>query len=102
MQFRIVRGAKSPDDLRLDWYIDGHWIAVPMMVGGFLADFFGENEDVLYPPPAKGGAKYIEYLRWSWKHGVDRAQAGLEAERYLRDRDRETRPRLFDEDEGAA
>lgn len=99
VRFRIVQGVKSPEDLRLDWLVEGSWIAVPMKVGGFLADFFCENEDILYPPPAKGGRKYIEYLRWSARHGVDKAQAGLEAEQYLRNKDRQERPPLFDPDD---
>lgn len=82
-RFRVQRGVKSPDDLRLDWYTPTGWRAVPMSPGAMMADFFFENEDVLYPPDMgnQGGSKYIALLRHAARHGWQKANAGLLAER---------------------
>ena len=82
VRYRVVRGAKGPDDLRLDWLIGGKWRAVHMRVAAMLADFFYENEDALYPPPRyKGGRKVLTYLRHAGLHGWEKAEAGLRVER---------------------
>ena len=93
ISFRIVRGRKGPNDLRLDWYVDGQWRPIHMRIAALLTDFFYENEDVLYPPPAKGGQKILDYLRWAAKNGWEKAEAGLRAERELK----RARPVLFDD-----
>lgn len=84
LRFRVTQGVKSPDDLRLDVKADGSWRAVHMRLGAFLADFFFENEDVLYPPPAKGGRKYLTYLRDATRYGWTKADAVLRIERRQR------------------
>lgn len=93
LRFRVCRGKKAPADLRLDVMTGGTWRAVHMRLGAMLADFFYENEDVLYPPPAKGGRKYLDYCRDAAKHGWEKAEAVLRIERRQKS--------LFDEeDEG--
>lgn len=95
--FRVVRGSKSADDLRLEVLAMGRWRPVRMSLGFFLADFFYENEDVLYPrephDPARclkpgcdgskhrGGQKYIGELRKAGRQGWQATDAFLEAER---------------------
>lgn len=95
MQFRVVHGVKAPDDLRLDWLVRdvqgiGHWITVPMSVALMLCDFFFENEDVLYPPPAKGGKYFLDYVRVACRSGWEKAQAGIRMAR-------QAKQGLFDE-----
>lgn len=92
MHFRVVAGKKGPDDLRLDQLVDGKWVAVRMAVGGMMADFFFENEEVLYPPPAKGGKKYLDYVRDAARFGWERAEAALRVERAVKN----MQPSLFD------
>ena len=93
--FRIVPGDKITmlgehgKDLRLEIYGENGWRAVHMRLGGFLADFFCDNEEVLYPPVTpdgfktqwKGAKKYLAYLRQSWHYGWEKAEAELQAER---------------------
>jgi hypothetical protein len=64
-------------------WLGGRWVPVPMAVGALLADFFYENEDVLYPPGPNvlGGRKYIRYVKHAAIHGWQKAEAGLRAER---------------------
>lgn len=95
LRFRIVRGEKLTKlgekglDLRLDVFTGQGWQPVHMYLGGFLADFFTENEDVLYPrytpeglrTPWRGGEKYLAYLRDAWKYGWHKAEAELQRER---------------------
>lgn len=81
LRFRVVAGRKSPDDLRLECWVDGSWRPVRMALGAFLADFFYENEEVLFPYPKKGGRKYLDYLRDAAKYGWEKADAVLRVER---------------------
>lgn len=82
IHYRVVRGVKGPDDLRLDHLIDGTWRPIHMRQGALLADFFFENEDVLYPPPQyKGGKKYLEYVRDAARCGWEKTEAVLRLER---------------------
>jgi hypothetical protein len=94
--YRVLHGRKGPGDLRLEHRVDGAWKPVRMRTGAMLADFFFENEEVLYPD-AKGGKKYLEYVRDATKYGWDKADAVLRVERAQRKVQRS----LFDED-GAA
>lgn len=100
MEFLVQQGSKHPDDLRLLWRIGGRWRPVRMAVGAFLADFFFENEQVLYPPRPdgsgpKGGAKYLDYIRHAARFGWEKAEAGLVAERQVKE------SRLFSDEEVA-
>lgn len=81
IHLRVVTGKKSPDDLRIEWLTSEGWIAIPMAAGAVMADFWYENEDVLYPPPAMGGRKYLSYLATAARDGWEAADATLQAER---------------------
>jgi hypothetical protein len=99
VRFRIVRGKKvtklgeSGKDLRLDIKTPAGWRPVHMRLGAFLADFFGENEEILYPPftpegyktPWQGGRKYLNYLRAAWQYGWEKAEGELQRERSQKD-----------------
>jgi hypothetical protein len=81
--YRVLRGRKEAprgaEDLRLEHRVDGVWRPVRMQTGAMLADFFFENEDVLYPRPRfNGGTEYLSYL-WDaaytgWEHSEGRLQ----------------------------
>lgn len=93
LRFRAVTGYKHPKDLRLEVLQEVGWRPVPMLVGAMLADFFGENEDVLYPPPAAGGRKYMGYLWDAYQTGWQSADARLRQERAAKEaRDMEQPP----------
>jgi hypothetical protein len=99
IRFRVERGRKTDDDLRIDWYVaeSGQWVAIPMSVLFLLVDFFWENEHVIYPPSRgyQGGEKFWQALRGSWLHGWKSSQDGLAAERRQREL-RACQPGLFD------
>ena len=81
---RVVPGKKSAEDLRLEWQIPGgEWRAVTMATGAIMADFWYENEDVLYPRAAgfKGGEKYAQYLGVAMREGWGVADATLQSEK---------------------
>jgi hypothetical protein len=81
---RVVKGKKAEDDLRFEWQVPGgEWRAVTMAAGGIMADFWYENEDVLYPPSAGflGGEKYAQYLDQAMREGWDAADAVLQGEK---------------------
>lgn len=78
---RVVRGRKSAQDLKLEWLVGGQWVAVPMAAAALLTDFFYENEDCLYPPPAAGGEYLLAYLRQAAENGWQSADARLQNEK---------------------
>ena len=72
IHWRVVEGRKSEDDLRLDLLVP-RWTAVPMGLGFLFADFFYENENVLYPPSRyRGGQMYLDFCggaaHLGWEH----------------------------------
>ena len=80
-EIHVERGVKHPEDLRLKWHTSEGWTAVPMCAGFVLADFFWENENVLYPRGrGLGGEMYLRQLAWAGRHGWEGAQAHLEAD----------------------
>lgn len=82
LHFRVVRGSKSPDDLRLEWSTGGQWWPVHMAAVALMADFFYENEDRLYPPPRyRGGRYFLDYLYESVIKGWERADLKLRLEK---------------------
>ncbi len=100
--FRVERGSKPTSngvDQRLDWLTPDGWRAVPMAVGYLLADFFTDNEDILYPPGSVssqggtcvGGEKYMRALRRAKNHGW---RAAAEETSY----ERRSQPSLFREE----
>ena len=84
IRFRIVQGKKADNDLRLEWQIPGgEWRAVSMAAGAIMADFWYENENVLYPPERGllGGEKYSQYLGTAMHDGWEVADAVLQTEK---------------------
>ena len=85
--FRVVKGKKSPDDLRLDMWLgtrmEGQWVPVKASWVFLMSDFIYENEDVLYPPTGRraGGEKFMKALREAVRDGWVAATQTLEAER---------------------
>jgi hypothetical protein len=80
LRWRIQAGKKGPHDLRLEVLAPEGWLPVRMAMGWMQADFFYENEDVLYPPPAQGGQRYLHYVDGAARLGWETAQAMLESE----------------------
>lgn len=97
LRWRVRTGAKHPEDLVLEINVEGYWLAVSMTLGFLLADFFFQNEDVLYPPSQgyRGGYKYLNDCKVAALHGWDKAAAGLRAEKAMK------ADRLFDTGEVA-
>lgn len=85
--FRIVKGKKSADDLRLDMWLgtrtEGQWVPVKASWLFLMSDFIYENEDALYPPGGRrrGGEKFMDALREAVDHGWVAATQTLEEER---------------------
>jgi hypothetical protein len=82
IELRAVRGHKAPDDLRLEWWIEGSgWRAVEMRAAAIMCDFFAENEDVLYPPPARGKNYFLGYIHDATNRGYFDADLKLKREK---------------------
>ena len=75
---RVVQGKKGPNDLRLDVLVNGGWRSVSMHLAFMLTDFFYENENALYPYPARGGPYFMDALKTASRYGHERAQKELE------------------------
>jgi hypothetical protein len=103
IDFRVVQGAKLDDhgqpgnDLKLEWRTPIGWVPIRFFTVGVIFDFLAFNEDQLYRPEwgRMGGRKLLDYLRWTYKHDIDKAEAGLRAEKAGSRRPRS----LFDMDE---
>jgi hypothetical protein len=82
IDWRVVRGRKAPDDLRLEFRAM-EFQPVSMSLGFLMADFFCENEDVLFPPEQgfEGGGRYARFCRGAVLHGWPAAVAQLEDEK---------------------
>jgi hypothetical protein len=91
LRFRVEQGGKHPDDRVLLWWTGSGWRLIEMAAGALMADFFYENEHVLYPPPYKGGEMYREFLKHAMQHGWSKAVAGLNAQKQMK------QPSLFGE-----
>lgn len=83
ISYRVVQGRKSADDLRLEFRVNGEWRPVAMDIGFLLADFFFENEHVLYPRSQgyRGGWKYIQALQRAALDGWEAALSDLDQEK---------------------
>lgn len=97
VQYRVEPGRKAKGDLILKLRAP-EWVAVGMDLGGLLADFHCQVEDLLYPPTQgsnKGGGKFFEHLVRARKHGWRFAAQVLASEKTL-SRITPTTPTLFD------
>ena len=79
-RWRIVRGRKSKDDLRLEIKTEG-WVPISMALTFLQADFYSQNEETLQAQGAIGrsvgqraGARFINFcagaqlLGWEWAY----------------------------------
>jgi hypothetical protein len=85
MQYRLVRGTKSPEDLRLDWRWATDWRPVELDHVALILDAIADNENVLYPPPAAGGAKVWRFAMTAFRQGWRKARHDLHLERMRHD-----------------
>lgn len=71
VEFRIMRGDKAKDDLRLDAWLDGRWRPVDMELAFLLVDFFTENEDAIRRSYWRwnGDSYFMKEVLSAWKHG---------------------------------
>jgi hypothetical protein len=81
MEYRLVHGAKHPDDLRLDWRYVTDWRPVELDHVALIVDAIADNENVLYPPPAHGGGKVYAFVRTALREGWRRARVQLHTDR---------------------
>lgn len=81
VHFRFVQGRKDPDDVRMDLLIP-RWVPVSMKLGYVMADFYAQNERVLYPYRGdKAGDRYIIACQVAQFAGWEEAAAQLDYER---------------------
>jgi hypothetical protein len=82
IDWRVVPGRKAPADLRLEFRAM-EFAPVSMNLGFLMADFFHENENVLYPPSDgyEGGLRYLRFCRGAVLVGWPEAVARLESEK---------------------
>lgn len=85
VEYRIVRGRKGPDDLRLDRRFHSRWVPVTLDDTFLVVDVIADNENVLFPPPASGGGKVWKALKTALQYGWHRARHDLQLERMRRD-----------------
>ena len=79
IQWRVTPGRKGPDDLRLEMHINGEWQPAKMEIGFLMADFFFENEHVLYrrSDGYRGGYEYLKELHNAARYGWENTQQKL-------------------------
>jgi hypothetical protein len=81
IQWRIVQGRKSPDDLRLEIRCTD-WVPPTMALGFLFADFYAQNEETLrqdgYLRISSGrnaGERYLNFIKGAmflgWKAAYD-------------------------------
>jgi hypothetical protein len=85
LEYRCVRGRKSPADLVLEWRHVGEWRPVELDHVAIIVDAIADNERELYPPPAAGGGKVYAFVRTALRDGWRAARDGLHRERAARD-----------------
>lgn len=75
VEFRCVQGKKHPDDLKLEWLWGDEWVPLTLDVVFLAVDMICENEDVLYPYPAKGGQYTLDAVKAArirgWHYAVE-------------------------------
>ena len=83
--YRLIPGRKGPSDLRLEWYMPVmKWRAVTLDHAALILDAISDNENVLYPPPAAGGGKVVQFVRQVFREGWGKAVYQLQMERDLK------------------
>lgn len=81
VSWRLVRGRKHPEDIRLDILVPD-WTALTMGFCGFASEVFYWNENILFPPPhLRGGAMYLDFLKDAAYNGWEQANEKLQAQR---------------------
>lgn len=81
VHLRFVQGAKAPNDVRLDIFVPD-WTAVSMKLGYVMADFYAQNERILYPARGdQAGDRYIIACQGAQRLGWEDAAAQLDYER---------------------
>jgi hypothetical protein len=81
IQYDIRCGRKYPDDPGRDLVLLMNGTLVSFDHVMLMTDFFCENEDSLYPPPAKGGAKFLGAMHTAWRRGWREAVQWKDQER---------------------
>lgn len=84
LEYRVVDGAKAAGDLRLDWRVVTPWQAVILDHVAVIVDAIGENEALLYPPPASGNAKVVAFVLAAMRDGQVKARNELYLDRQRR------------------
>ncbi|MCR4341993.1 MAG: hypothetical protein NUW01_19115 [Gemmatimonadaceae bacterium] len=81
VEWRVVTGRKAPGDLRLDVRAV-RFIPVKMDLGFLFADFYAQNERVLYPHRGdEAGDRYVNFIRGAMYLGWQDAAEQLAFER---------------------
>jgi hypothetical protein len=83
--WRVTMGRYGPGDLRLEWQMRGRWVPVQMVLGAIMADFYGDNEDALYPA-GLGWQKYAQWIALAASQGWVPAQHQMLQEKAKRGR----------------
>lgn len=82
LSWRVVKGRKAPGDLRLEHMTTSGWRPTAMALVFMLADFWYENEDLLYPKPKFQGADYLlRAIERAAKNGYQSEVERLEGEK---------------------
>lgn len=89
LDWQVIPGRKRPSDLVLQVWTRSGWQHVKMETGFLLADFFGENEDVLrgegyFSGTAEGSGYYLRHCRLAASEGWSAAATRLNTEREAR------------------
>lgn len=80
---RFVQGDKAAEDVRMEMLVP-QWCKVSMKLGFVLADFYAQNERVLYPGLGqRAGDKYITFCRAAQFLGWEAAAEQLDLERQI-------------------
>jgi hypothetical protein len=80
-QYRVVRGSKAPDDLRLDWRWQTEWRPVELDHVFLIVDAIADNENVIRPSPQSGGGKVYAAVVTALRYGWRKARHDLHLER---------------------
>jgi hypothetical protein len=81
VNWRIVEGRKAPGDMRLEWYVNERWQPVSMDTIFVAVDVICQNEDFLYPYPARGGQLLIRAIGDARLYGYEYASGWLALQR---------------------